>query len=126
MRRILHHHGARRWLRLHIGLIADPPRGVIVESGAGGDDGPQVDPDRRRAAVGVELAEGVERGSRGECQPQLAAHPRSQRMVREGRGRDAVDNGALFPTAQDDGVDRHLRFGVGQGVEPEVLHVDGA
>src|SRR5215212_11782230 len=55
----------------------------------------------------------------------LAAHPRSQRMVGEGRGRNAVDDGALLRTAQDEGVDRFLRSGVGQGVEPQVLPVNG-
>ena len=40
-------------------------------------------------------------------------------MVREGRARDAVDDGALLPTAQDDGVDRFLGIRVRERIEPE-------
>src|SRR5215218_8139923 len=126
MRRVLHDDGVRRWLRLHIGLITNPPRGVVVESSAGRNHCPQVDPDHRRSTVGVELTDGIERGSFRQWQPQLAANPGSQRMVPEGRARDAIDDGALLPAAQDDGVDQFLWLGIGQGIKPEVLPVDGA
>ena len=115
MRRVLDDHFAVRDAGLHLRVRGLPRRLVVVERGARGDHGPEVDGDL------LELADRVERRARGQREAQLAPHAGTQRVLGEPRERQGVDGRALRFRREHQAAQRAVRVPDRQRVDPELL-----